>query len=62
MLQKILIILKIALNESCVELNFLRKTQWKYVSIYSRSGDKGLQRLGIVIYQKFFFKKNSTTS
>ncbi len=46
-LQKLLIISKNAWNESCAELNFLQKTQWKYISIYLRSGARGLQRFAL---------------
>ncbi len=46
-LQKILIILKNASNESCAELNFLQKTHWKHISIYSRSGARRFQRYAV---------------
>ncbi len=37
-------ILKNALLKSCAGLNFLQKTQWKHISVYPRSGARGLQK------------------
>ncbi len=37
-LPKLLIVLKNVSNESCPELNFLQKTQWKQIFISQRSG------------------------
>ncbi len=46
-LQKILITLKNVLNESCLGLNFLKKTQWKHIIIYLRSGARGSKDLHV---------------
>ncbi len=36
-------------KQNCTDLNFLQKTQWKHISIYSRSGGRELQRFNGVI-------------
>ncbi len=47
-LQKILIILKNVLNESCIGLNFLKKkTQCKHIFIYLRSEARGSKDLHV---------------
>ncbi len=51
-LQKILIISKNPPNESCAELNVLQKTQQENISIYTRSGARGLQRF--FIFEKLY--------
>ncbi len=48
---KISIITKNALNESCLELNFLQKSQWVHMYVSPKSGNKGLQRI-------LFFKRS----
>ncbi len=39
------IVSKNASNKNCLELNFLHKTQWNHMSLSSRSGARGLERL-----------------
>ncbi len=37
--------MKITSNESCPKLNSLQKTQWTHISVYPRSGDRGIKHL-----------------
>ncbi len=37
--------MKKVLNKSCLELNFLQKSQLAHMSISPQSGDRGLERL-----------------
>ncbi len=48
--------------ESCAELNFLRKTPWKHISIYSRTGGRGLQRFDVCIWNRTILLHNFIVS
>ncbi len=50
------------LNKSCAELNFLQKTRWKHISLYTRSrvGREGLQRFAILKYNALEWKSKFT--
>ncbi len=55
MLQRTLIISKNALNKSCVELNFLQKTYWTYISFSLRSRGRA-QIFGVVNLSEVLFE------